>query len=87
MQTRLSISYLYHPRKEFIGETRKGTNMDAREFQINIRLNGKEYQRLSRAAALRAMGRATYVRMLLCEKWNEEAEKEETKEAKEAGNG
>ena len=62
--------------------------MDAREFQINIRLNGKEYRQLSRAAALRAMGRATYVRMLLCEKWNEEeAEKEATKEAKEAGNG
>ena len=62
--------------------------MDARIFQINIRLNGKEYRQLSRAAALRAMGRATYVRMLLCEKWNEEdAEKEATKEAVEAGNG
>lgn len=62
--------------------------MDARIFQINIRLNGKEYRQLSRAAALRAMGRATYVRMLLCEKWNEEeAEKDAAKEATEAGNG
>jgi len=33
------------------------------------------------------MGRATYVRMLLCEKWNEEeAEKEAAKEETEAGN-
>ena len=62
--------------------------MDARIFQINIRLNGKEYRQLSRAAALRAMGRATYARMLLCEKWNEEeAEKEAAKEAAEAGKG
>ena len=62
--------------------------MDARIFQINIRLNEKEYRQLSRTAVLRAMGRATYVRMLLCEKWNEEeAEKETTKEATEAGNG
>lgn len=52
--------------------------MDAREFQINIRLNEKEYRQLSRAAALRAMGRATYVRMLLCEKWNEENTEKET---------
>ena len=51
--------------------------MDARIFQINIRLNGKEYRQLSRAAALRAMGRATYVRMLLCEKWNEEEAEQE----------
>ena len=62
--------------------------MDAREFQISIRLNGKEYRQLSRAAALRAMGRATYARMVLCEKWNEEeSEKEAAKEETEAGNG
>ncbi len=50
--------------------------MEARIFQINIRLNEEEYRQLSRAAALRAMGRATYVRMLLSEKWHEEAERE-----------
>lgn len=62
--------------------------MEARIFQINIRLNEEEYRQLSRAAARRAMGRATYVRMLLCEKWNEEeSEKETTKDATEAGNG
>ena len=53
--------------------------MDAREYQINIRLNEQEYRQLSRAAALRAMGRAAYVRMLLSEKWHEEAELEEGK--------
>lgn len=50
--------------------------MEARIFQINIRLNEEEYRQLTRAAARRAMGRATYVRMLLSEKWHEEAEQE-----------
>ena len=42
-----------------------------RTFQINIRLNETEYNNLSRSAALRGLGRAAYVRMLMLQAWRE----------------
>ena len=42
-----------------------------RTFQINIRLNETEYNNLSRSAALRGLGRAAYVRMLMLKDWSE----------------
>ena len=42
-----------------------------RTFQINIRLNDTEYNNLSRSAALRGLGRAAYVRMLMLKDWRE----------------
>ena len=42
-----------------------------RTFQINIRLNETEYNNLSRSAALRGLGRAAYVRMLMLKDWRE----------------
>ena len=42
-----------------------------RTFQINIRLNETEYNNLSRSAALRGLGRAANVRMLMLEDWRE----------------
>ena len=43
----------------------------ARTRQINIRLSEEEYRNLSRSAALRGIGRAAYVRMLLRKLWAE----------------
>ena len=42
-----------------------------RTFQINIRLNETEYNSLSRRAAIRGLGRAAYVRMLMLKDWRE----------------
>ena len=42
-----------------------------RTFQINIRLNETEYNSLSRSAAIRGLGRAAYVRMLMLQAWRE----------------
>ena len=42
-----------------------------RTFQINIRLNETEYNNLSRSAAIRGLGRAAYVRMLMLQAWRE----------------
>ena len=42
-----------------------------RTFQINIRLNETEYNNLSRSAALRGLGRAASVRMLMLKDWRE----------------
>lgn len=43
-----------------------------RAFQINIRLSKSEYDNLSRSAALRGLGRAAYVRMLMLQAWRTE---------------
>lgn len=43
-----------------------------RVFQINIRLSKSEYDDLSRSAALRGLGRAAYVRMLMLQAWRSE---------------
>lgn len=50
--------------------------MDAREKQINLRLSNKEHDRLTKEAALKGIGRAAYLRMLLLETWRREAASE-----------
>ncbi len=47
------------------------TKPNPRTRQINIRLSEEEYSNLSRSAALRGIGRAAYVRMLLRMLWAE----------------
>jgi predicted DNA binding CopG/RHH family protein len=51
---------------------KEGKNMNAREKQINLRLSAAEHDRLSREAALKGIGRAAYLRMLLLEQWRKE---------------
>lgn len=51
------------------------TKPNPRTRQINIRLSEEEYSNLSRSAALRGIGRAAYVRMLLRKLWAEKDEK------------
>ena len=46
--------------------------MSTRDKQINLRLSAVEHDRLSREAALKGVGRAVYLRMLLLEAWRKE---------------
>lgn len=49
------------------------TKPNPRIYQINIRLNEEEYKNLSCSAALRGIGRAAFVRMLLKKLWNDQS--------------
>ena len=53
------------------------TKPNPRTRQINIRLSEEEYSNLSRSAAIRGIGRAAYVRMLLKKLWNEQSAENE----------
>ena len=46
--------------------------MNTRDKQINLRLSQQEHERLTKEAALKGIGRATYLRMLLFESWRRE---------------
>lgn len=47
-------------------------HMNTRDKQINLRLSQQEHERLTKEAALKGIGRATYLRMLLFESWRRE---------------
>ncbi|MDD3346456.1 hypothetical protein [Oscillibacter sp.] len=43
---------------------------EPRNRQLNIRLNEEEHRKLTEAAAMKGLGRAAYLRMLLLESWH-----------------
>lgn len=45
---------------------------EPRNRQLNIRLNEEEHRKLTQAAAMKGLGRAAYLRMLLLESWHRE---------------
>lgn len=49
-----------------------GIRMNAREKQINLRLSNEGHDRLTKEAALKGIGRAAYLRMLLLKTWRKE---------------
>lgn len=53
-------------------ENKARTTPEPRARQVNLRLSNMEYARLSKSAALRGLGRAAYLRMVLMEKWRAE---------------
>lgn len=53
-------------------ETEARNIPEPRARQVNLRLSDTEYARLTKSSALRGIGRAAYLRMVLMEKWRAE---------------